>query len=78
MDYINLSDLSGKIPELETFNLPPISPPSFNYEIPHVETIDPEDNSQSCQRNKDADISTRDSFDGHVWAGKDERYRCYT
>lgn len=43
MDYINLSDLSGKIPELETFNLPPISPPSFNYEIPHVETIDPED-----------------------------------
>lgn len=43
MDYINLSDLSGKMPELETFNLPPISPPSFNYEIPHVETIDPED-----------------------------------
>ena len=23
--------------------MPPISPPSFNYEIPHVETIDPED-----------------------------------
>ena len=43
MDYINLSDLAGKIPKLDMPNLPPIDPPSLGYKIPHMETIDPED-----------------------------------
>ena len=43
MDYINLSDLAGKIPKLDMPNLPPINPPSLGYKIPHMETIDPED-----------------------------------
>ena len=40
MDYINLSDLGGK---LDMPNLPPINPPSLGYKIPHMEMIDPED-----------------------------------
>ena len=43
MDYINFSDLAGKIPKLDMPNLPPIDPPSLGYKIPYMETIDPED-----------------------------------
>ena len=43
MDYINLSDLAGKIPKLDMPNLPQIDPSSLGYKIPHMETIDPED-----------------------------------
>lgn len=43
IDYGNLSDLLGKIPKLDMSNLHHISSPSFNYEIPYVETIDSED-----------------------------------
>ena len=43
MDYINLSDLASKIPKLDLSKLPTMSPSSFNYKFPEIETIDPGD-----------------------------------
>lgn len=43
MDNINVSDLSGKMPKLNMFNLFPISFSSLGYKIPHMETIGSED-----------------------------------